>query len=272
LHWKTGIGIGLGMMGLAIFFKGYVNSKKLDLTRVALAIPDLSLLFDGFRLLFLTDLHFRPRSPHVEQLLALINELQPDLVCLGGDYVIGPQALPEIERFFATLSTRDNVVGIYGNTDYRHVTAHDRRHWADLLPFLTNSAVCLERDGQHLWVAGVDDPHLGADDLPLALRDVPPATPVLLLAHSPEVLRHQLDPRVRLILCGHTHGGQICLPGGRALYNNMPFPPELSSGLHQVNDAQLYVSRGIGSTRIPVRFNCLPEAVLFTLTRGGEGG
>ncbi len=270
MHWKTPLTLGLGLFGLAVLAKGYANSSRLELREETVLIPDLPGAFDGFRLLFLTDLHLRPRSTHVHKILTLIEELRPDLVCLGGDYITDAGSLPEAEYFFRELASYP-AVGVYGNTDYfREVTRDIREQWAKLIPFLANSAMPIRRDGQALWVAGVKDPHIGLDRLDLALREVPPDAPVILLAHSPEIIRQRIDPRVRLILCGHTHGGQICLPGGKALYNNTFLPLELASGRHQLEHAVLYVSRGVGSTRLPLRLNCMPEATLFTLTRAGK--
>ncbi len=271
MHWNKITGIGLGLFGLAIVAKGYMNSHRLELCEETVVIPELPEAFEGFRLLFLTDLHFQPHSAHIPQIFTRIDELQPDLVCLGGDYTLGAHSLPSVDEFFHGLGSVARAVGIYGNTDYRlDIPRNARKNWAEDIPFLKNSAMPITRDGQMLWLAGVNDPHLGFDRLALALREVPADAPVILLAHSPEIIRHRLDPRIRLVLCGHTHGGQICLPGGRAIYKNMPLPRKFASGRHQLGHAVLYVSRGVGSTRVPLRFNCLPEITLFTLTRQGK--
>ncbi len=233
MHWKKTFGIGLGLLGLAVLAKGYLNSKSPALSAETIVIPELPESFEGFRLLFLTDLHFRPWSTLIASVLTRIHEMQPDLVCLGGDYTLGARSLSSVDEFFHCLGSMVPAVGIYGNTDYRlDIPRKARKHWAEEIPFLKNSAMPITHDGQTLWVAGVNDPHLGFDRPAVALRDVPPGVPVILLAHSPEVIRHRLDPRIRLVLCGHTHGGQICLPGGRAIYRNMSLPAELASGRH----------------------------------------
>lgn len=271
MRWIQYFGIGLGMISLATIARGFANSKRLLLSRETVDIPDLPPRFAGFRLLHLTDIHLGRDAARVAHLLLTIDALDPDLVCLGGDYARNVNALPEIAAFFRGLSQRKRVVAVYGNTDYRdYVPQQERQYWAKMVPFLNNTAFCLEHGGECLWVVGVNDPHSGLDNLPQALRNVPPEAPVILLAHSPEIIRAPLDPRVRLILCGHTHGGQICLPGGRALYNNMPLPPEFAVGSHQIGNATLYISRGVGSTRVPIRLNCPAEITLFTLTRSGE--
>jgi len=257
----------VGVAGAALIARGAANSRQLDVTFETVAIPDLPAPFAGFRLLYLTDLHLRRRASRAAELLALAEAAQPDLVCLGGDYANTALSLPEIEPFFAQLAKRLPAVAVYGNADYRlDIDDAARTCWAEYLPFLTNAALPLERGGARLWIAGVDDPHNGRDNLPAALAGVPPNAPVILLAHSPEVILRPLDQRIRLILCGHTHGGQICLPGGKALYSNTRLPLKYAAGRHQVGGAVLYVSRGIGSTRFPLRYACLPEATVFTLT------
>lgn len=264
------LGFGLGVAGAAVIARGMANSRQLKLTFETVAIPDLPAPFAGFRLLYLTDLHLRSRSPRPAELLDLAEMAEPDLICLGGDYAYDAPALPEVERLLAKLTERWPVVGVYGNSDNRRdIDEVARARWAEYLPFLTNTALPVERDGAQLWIAGVDDPHLELDDLPAAMESVPSGAPVILLAHSPEIIMRPLDPRVRLILCGHTHGGQICLPGGKALFSNTRLPLKFAAGRHHIGNAVLYVSRGIGSTRLPLRYGCLPEATVFTLGASG---
>jgi predicted MPP superfamily phosphohydrolase len=202
-------------------------------------------------------------------LLAIAEATEPDLICLGGDYGYTALSVPEVEGFLREIHERWPAVAVYGNADYRpDIHAADRARWAEILPFLDNAALCLKRLDACLWVVGVGDPHRGRDSLPSAMTMVPPDSPVILLAHSPDVVLRSLDPRIRLILTGHTHGGQICLPNGKALYSNTKVSREMASGRHNINGALLYVSRGIGSTRIPIRYGCLPEVTLFTLSKG----
>ncbi|MHB9133394.1 MAG: metallophosphoesterase [Armatimonadota bacterium] len=270
MRWDLLSRIGLGVLAGAIIWKGYENSTRLELSQETVAIPDLPPAFDGFRLLHLTDLHLWRHSPRAGELLAIVEQLQPDLVCLTGDYSYTALSLDDADTFLQRLAEKTKAVGVFGNADYRDghsKEVHER--WGHYLPFLTNTALCLEKGGNALWIAGVDDPHLGRDSLPTALSQVPPEVPVILLAHSPEIIRQPLDPRIRLILSGHTHGGQWCLPGGKAIYLNAKVPRAYASGRHDLDGVTLYVSRGIGSTRIPLRYACLPEITQFTLAREG---
>lgn len=269
MRWSSLAGIGLGFVTFTILWKGLRNSQKLDLRHETVTIPDLPTSFDGFRILHLTDIHIKQYSPRGEELLNLIEDIDPDLVCMTGDYVFTSLSLANIESFFFGLAQRPAVVGVLGNADYREgISDEVRVGWSRFFPLLLNSSLCLERQGESLWVVGVDDPHTGRDNVYTAMSLVPEGAPTILLAHSPEVILRPLDPRLRLILCGHTHGGQICLPSGKALYHNTSLPSKFSSGLHDVNGVPMYISRGIGSTRLPIRFGCLPEITLFTLIRG----
>jgi len=271
VRWQSITGTVLGVAGAALLWRGYRNTHVLEVTRLTAPIRDLPESFRGFRLLQLSDLHLRQRSARAAELLALVREHDPDLVCLTGDYAFSSLSLPEVDAFLAELGQRPAVVGVFGNADYRpDFDGEARASWARHIPFLTNAALCLERGEDRLWVAGVDDPHQGRDELSSALAPVPDGAPVILLAHSPEVILRPLDPRIRLILCGHTHGGQICLPGGTALYHNMSLPRAFSSGLHQLGGVTLYISRGVGSTRLQLRYGCPPEITLVTLQRSQD--
>ena len=271
MHWKAWTKLGLGIAGVALLWKGLANSQRLELRHETVILPDLPAGFAGFRLLQLSDLHLRRSTTRGEELLALVANIAPDLVCLTGDYAFTAFSLATVDAFFAGLAGVP-AVAVFGNADYRPgITDADRARWTTHVPFLSNSALSLERRGDQLWIAGVDDPHLGRDSLLTAMEKVPEGLPTILLAHSPEVILRPLDERIRLILCGHTHGGQICLPTGQALYHNTPLPSRFSSGRHDLDGTTIYISRGIGSTRLPLRYGCLPEVTLFTLTRNGEG-
>lgn len=272
MRWEPVAAITLGAVAALLFARGNANTRRLQVTRENVAIPDLPAAFEGFTLLHLTDLHLKIGSAWPARLLALARELAPDCVCLTGDYLKQRGVLAQISEFLASLaSLTPTIFAVFGNADYRPelLTEMQRAALGEIVPFLRNGALSVEREGCQLWFAGVEDPHDGFANLPAAMADVPAGVPVILLAHSPEIIAETLDPRIRLILSGHTHGGQITLPGGFTPYTNMRISRRYLAGRHQVNGAVLYVSRGLGSTRLPLRFNCLPEATLFTLTRKG---
>lgn len=269
MRWEPIAAVALGAVAAVLLTRGIANTRRLQVTRETIPIPGLPKAFDGFTLLHLTDLHLRTHSDWPERLLAVTHELAPDCVCLTGDYIIQRGAFPRMITFLTQLAEIvENVIAVFGNADYREqlLTKSQRDELMRTIPFLHNAPAAISRNGQRLWFAGVEDPHDRHADLTTALALAPPDVPIILLAHSPEIIRDRLDPQIRLILTGHTHGGQICLPGGFAPYTNMRLPRRYVTGRHQVDGAVLYVSRGIGSTRLPLRYNCPPEVTLFTLT------
>ncbi|MHB9026262.1 MAG: metallophosphoesterase [Armatimonadota bacterium] len=270
MHWQAWSKIGLGVLLGAAIFRGVANSRKLQVREETACIPDLPEQFAGFRLLQISDLHLPRRSNMIPLLLEHIVEIDPDLLCLTGDFVFTALSLQTVDAFLTALAPR-RVLGVLGNADYRPgITDADRQRWERQITLLNNRAIRLDRGDDHLWIAGVDDPHQGRDSLLTALEAVPAAAPTILLAHSPEVILRGIDPRIRLILSGHTHGGQICLPNGNALYTNTSLPRRYASGWHTLGNAQMYVSRGVASTRVPLRYGCPPEITLFTLLRCGK--
>jgi predicted MPP superfamily phosphohydrolase len=130
---------------------------------------------------------------------------------------------------------------------------------------LVNSGLRIEADGASFWLGGVDDHMVGKVDLPAALRGSFPDEMKILLAHNPIIFRHSVRARVDLTLSGHTHGGQVKV---RDTEKRLIRRRRLSSGLHKRKDSQIYITRGIGTVVLPVRFQCPPEISLLTLHCG----
>jgi predicted MPP superfamily phosphohydrolase len=136
---------------------------------------------------------------------------------------------------------------------------------------LLNEHTCIERNGARLWIAGVDDPHYyETDNLEKAMDGIPPDDFTILLAHSPEIVRNAAFAGVDLYLCGHTHAGQICLPGGRPIVTNSKCPPDRRAGVWKFEGMTGYTSRGAGTSSVGVRFNCPPEITVHRLKKTEE--
>jgi hypothetical protein len=135
---------------------------------------------------------------------------------------------------------------------------------------LVNEAVTLQREGARIHLAGVDDAHFyRMDNLDRALADVPWEAFTILLSHTPELWRQAAHSAVDLMLSGHTHGGQICLPGGVPVFLSAKLPRRLGRGPWRHHGLVGYTSVGCGACVVPVRFNCPPEITLHVLERGG---
>jgi predicted MPP superfamily phosphohydrolase len=153
--------------------------------------------------------------------------------------------------------------GILGNHDAIEEVPYLERLG---IRMLVNESVALERDGQQLWLVGLDDPHFyGTHDFQRALSGVPAAACKIGLIHSPEISAEAKRHGIALYLAGHTHGGQLCLPGGHAPYQNARCPARLARGEWREGRMVGYTSVGAGSSGLPARLNCDPEIALLEL-------
>jgi predicted MPP superfamily phosphohydrolase len=133
---------------------------------------------------------------------------------------------------------------------------------------LMNERDCIKRGHDGIWLAGVDDPHhYRMDDIAKSVAGIPAGETAILLSHSADNHVEAAAAGVDLFLCGHTHGGQICLPGGFPLVTSTRLSRRFAAGAWQYGGMAGYTSRGIGTSAIDARFNCAPEATLHTLRR-----
>jgi predicted MPP superfamily phosphohydrolase len=276
---------GLGAWGVVVERRRY----RLRTERLRLLPPGSRPL----RILHISDLHVWPGQRKVQEFVRSLAELEPDLVVDTGDNLSHPDALPWL---LDTLRPLFRFPGAYvpGSNCYfaprpknpfRYLwrdTSREGRDEAPLLPTqdmhdafdaagwtpLINRAARLRVAGLELALSGVDDPHLGYDRHP-GFLDPASADLRLGVAHAPylRTLDRFAEDGAQLVLAGHTHGGQVCLPGGRALVSNCDLEPERCKGLISQHGVPVNVSAGLGTSRFaPIRLFCPPEAVLLTLT------
>ena len=250
--------------------------------RLGYALRHLPAAFDGLRVAFLTDTHHGPFVPasYLERVVRLTNALTPDLILLGGDYVqrrrpLYPQGSQRhlVAPGVAALAGLRAPLGRYavlGNHDHKVSAMLTRRALATHgFVELTNSGVFLERGDARLYLCGVDDLRTGKPNLRRALHGCGPDDACLLLSHNPDFVEHLRDPRVDLVLSGHTHGGQVVLPVLGAPTTASRYGQKYRAGLVQGPTARVYVSRGIGTIGLPIRWGAPPEVTLITLRVGG---
>jgi len=250
--------------GYGLFEAGWV---KID--RQTLPVPRLPRVFDGTTIAFLTDIHHGPFSTldYVASIVRTALALQPDLIILGGDYSL--RDAKYIGACFSVLSglrAPMGVFGVLGNHDYWHGVQETRAgmHAAGVAE-LTNSGVWLERGTHRFRLAGVDDLWTGNINVNSALGDAKPEDACVLVSHNPDLAETLREPRVGLMLSGHTHGGQVVFPTGA------PFVPsrygqKYLKGFVEAPETRVYVSRGLGTSGVPVRFGSRPEINLLTLS------
>ncbi|KAA1175766.1 metallophosphoesterase [Marinobacter salinexigens] len=259
----------LKMAGL--FRRGQDNSRRLDVAQNRFHLPDLPEAFDGFRILHLTDLHVDMDEANLQAVMHRIEPLEYDLCVLTGDYrkqTWGPvdAALNGMERLRKRI--RGPAFAILGNHDsIRMLPALEDMGYN----LLMNEMLPVERNGEQIYLAGVDDAHFyKAHNLHQAGNDIPLGGVSILLSHTPEIWREAAHAGYDVFLCGHTHGGQICLPGGIPVTLDSDCPRRLGRGYWTVNGMQGYTSPGAGTSVVNVRLNCPPEVTIHTLTRGPQ--
>jgi len=242
------------------------NARRIEIRHNHIKLPRLPAAFEDFTLLQISDLHLDMAADFPHALIEAVRQVEYDLCVLTGDYranTWGPcdAALDGIRRVRTHLE--GDVYAVLGNHD--SITMVPGMEDAGIR-MLLNEFVVLERDGGRLFLAGIDDPHYyRADNLEKAADEIPEDAVSILLAHSPEIYRHAAHAGFNAMLCGHTHGGQICLPGGVPLSCNAACPREYCSGAWQYHQLAGYTSAGSGACVVDVRLNCPPEITLHHL-------
>jgi uncharacterized protein len=272
----------------ALAYATQIEATWLEVTRRDVTLPRLPAPLDGLRIAHLTDFH---RSPivsyeYLARCVAAAMAERPDLVLMTGDYVTKrSRCIAGLTPLLGSLSAPYGVYAILGNHDAhagaRTVAAAVEASGTCLL---RNRHQRLQVNGAELWIAGIDSPDheqyrltpMRRADwaqvyrrlLDTALRGVPRDAFRLLLAHSPDLIRDAARCGVDLMLSGHTHGGQVRFPLLGATVVPSRYGHRYAAGLFRVEDTTLYVSRGLGTVRFPLRFLCRPELAILTLRRG----
>lgn len=261
---------GAASLPLAGACYGMFEAGWVDVERRAVTVPRMPAGFAGTRLAFLTDIHHGPYTDvdYVRQIVRTTNLLDPDLIVLGGDYslreakYVGP-CFEALQSLRAPLG----VYGVLGNHDYWHGIAETKEGMkAAYITELTNAGVWLTRGSDRLRLGGVDDLWEGDPSLDAALDGVRPDEACVLVSHNPDFAEMIRDRRVGLVLSGHTHGGQVVFPGGKAPFVPSAYGRKYLRGLCQAPETVVYVSRGLGTAGGPLRFGSRPEISLLTLT------
>jgi predicted MPP superfamily phosphohydrolase len=265
----------IGSLLVVLFFlirQGLREAKHFVLSKQSLPLPNCPETLAGLKILHLSDLHLYPGAKLSEIILSLTEQAEPEVIFITGDLLLRGgrgKGLVEATTLLQALAARRPTYLVLGNEDFYEGQPQPEEAWEKTgAILLVNQAVSLPRRGKNFWMVGVDDPHEGEPDLAEALSDVPAGEPALLLAHSPVIIRQPGIARFAVVFAGHTHGGQICLPGGKALHIHTRLPLRFARGLHKLPNSNtlLVVSRGVGVTRLALRINCPPEITLWTVT------
>ncbi|MGB9703342.1 MAG: metallophosphoesterase [Candidatus Micrarchaeia archaeon] len=233
-----------------------------------LTVTKINLNFSSFhsklKILHITDLHFGSTPPTIYPIvLSKVKSIKPDIIVITGDLVSTNFSIPQAIEFVNSLSEIAPTFIVFGNWD--HWVGLNVKDFNEKIKILLNSNTFIPKNESKICIIGVDDPYSGYDNLEEAILNLNNCSIKILLAHSPQIVGKAAG-KVDLILAGHTHGGQICLPGFGALW--VPLPNEYKNfvyGLFKVNSTYMFVSRGIGTRLLPLRFFSSPEIVLIEI-------
>jgi predicted MPP superfamily phosphohydrolase len=254
----TGVGAATGTSAYGFFYARH----ELGVTRETVGVSNLPAGLAGLRIGLLTDIHRSRWVSHadVANAVTMLMAERPDLIVLGGDYVTwgDRQYVGASADALAPLSAPNGVFGILGNHDDDHempaALARNR------VQMLKDARTHLTINGEGLELAGIRYWTRRAADIAAVTRGA--TGPVFLLAHDPRRLTEAASLNIPLVLSGHTHGGQVVLPGVGAIAAQK-FP--VIAGLGRLRRTAMFVSRGVGTVYVPVRINCPPEVALLTL-------
>jgi len=247
--------------------KGLSNAKNIEVKKLELTFENLPPVFNGFKILQLSDLHIDAIEGFEDILIRKIKPLDFDLCVITGDFrreTTGSfrQILPAMKKLLAAIESEYGVLAVLGN--------HDTFKMVELLEplgirFLVNESVYIEKEHQRLYVTGTDDTYYFYTDMALHALENEAKYFSIALSHTGELSDIAAENHYKLYLCGHTHGGQICLPGGIPVISHQNGKRERVRGLWQYNGMMGYTSPGAGVSGIPLRYNCPPEITLFEL-------
>ncbi len=250
------------------YWRGRANAARVRLRANDVYSPQVPVGFDGFAILHLTDLHADMSAESIAETTRLVSSLQYDLCVLTGDYrgrTYGPYH-PSLRNMLPLCQAlKGDVYGVLGNHDTIRMVPDLERMG---IRMLLNECTRFERSGCQIFLAGIDDAHFyRVDNIEKATADIPREAFSILLSHTPETYRQASHAGFDLLLAGHTHGGQICLPGGIPIVLSSDLPRRMGKGAWRYNGMAGYTSVGAGACGVPVRFNCAPEVTLHRLHR-----
>ena len=256
------------LMATGLYWRGAGNAAKVQLRHNRIVSPHLPPAFDGYAILQLSDLHVEMSEAAMRKVVTLIKHLDYDLCVLTGDYRGDTYG-----RYDTTLAGMAPIRAALNGTVYGVLGNHDT---ICLVPgleemgikMLLNESVTIEQGGERIHVAGIDDAHFyRVDNIEKAAAEIPNDEFSILVSHTPEIYRQAAHADFNVLLSGHTHGGQICLPGRVPITLDSVLPRSMGAGPWRYHDMIGYTSVGAGVCIVPVRFNCPPEITLHRLSR-----
>jgi uncharacterized protein len=258
--------IGTALKATGLYWRARRNADRVVVKRNHLGFRNLPPAFDGFTILHISDLHVDLSEGAMRHLLEIVGALQFDICVLTGDYrgqTYGPieTAMEGVEELRSSIKTP--TYAVLGNHDSVQMVP---RLEAMEIRVLLNECETLTRGNQRIHLAGIDDAHFyRAEDIRKAASDIAKGDFAILLSHTPEVYHQAAEVGFALMLSGHTHGGQLCLPGSIPIKLEAVLPRQMGAGAWKYRGLNGYTSVGVGTSILPVRLNCSAEVTLHVL-------
>jgi len=273
--------LGIRLFILILLIWSVWGNQTVQITQMPLTFPELPESFEGFRIAHVSDLHNAEFGKENEKLLTLLRQTEPDIIAITGDIVDSRRTDTGIALGFLEEAVKiAPCFFVTGNHEARISGYRDFKKDMEALgvSVLENRTATITREGKSLAVMGIDDPNLSNDGLRGSKEAVTAARIgnllreedgfTLLLSHRPDLFDTYVNSGVSLVLCGHVHGGQFRLPFVGGLYApGQGFFPEYDAGVFRAEGTTMVVSRGLGNSAFPLRFNNRPEILLITLSR-----
>ena len=263
----------LVLIGVPAIYSIFIEPGWFQINRYELEVDNLPAGFEGFKIVVFGDIHKSPivSSGHVRKCIALINSLEPDIVLNTGDFITDKaEYIYEIVEPLKSINSKYGVFASPGNHDY----------WADIdivkkgledagISLLVNENRSIEKNKntERIWIVGLDDMWGGRINTFEAFKNIPEDDVKFLIMHNPDYFIELADFGIDLVMAGHTHGGQVSIPFFGPPLVPSQYGKKYASGF--VESGKMYVHKGIGTWKIPVRFLSRPEIVLFTLHKTG---
>ncbi len=269
------LGSGSVVGASALGYAHWIEPNKLSITEKKINIPQLPPSLNGLKIAQMSDFHYRPNSENdlIAEAVKVVNAAQPDIIALTGDFVThNASAFAPLMEHLSQLRAKHGIYGVMGNHDVLSApySVFQNGFKQAGFDFLINQGSHISIHGEPLYILGTDSIYAGDLDLPACyrgLRETAKESPVLALVHEPDVFDIiAAEYPVALQLSGHTHGGQCRIPVLDYAPIKVKYGKKYVYGeyKHEKQNARLFVSRGLGTTGLPVRFACPPEVAILT--------
>ena len=266
----------LAISGLIFLWEILVRTPEdVELVRANIVLPELPGELEGRKILFFSDLHHRPEPGFRESWVkACLDKLEYDLLILGGDLIECSEGAYHFFQMLEGIRPKLGAYVVHGNNEARHADCRAlKAKYQDLgVAVLDNLGIEIASSRETFQILGVNDASIEEDDLDKALSSVSDSSFRILISHSPEVFPEAKEKGIQLVFSGHTHGGQVRFPWIGALWTDTPRTGlKYQHGIYPEESSLLVLSKGIGTSKLPIRWLAKPEVYLLTLQRSKDG-